>query len=417
MSICSDRARVSVGDRAGWLAAAQPTLSAGRRVQPLWLLLTLAFAVGAEMMRIGQTTAWAEEPLTVWIGTANSPGSRGIYRVAFDPATGRLGAPELAAEVSGPGFLAMHSSGQKLYAVCQIAGEGVVAEFSILSDQSPPVLRLERSEPIGDGGGTHLAIDPSGQVLLTAQYGGGSVAAFGLREDGQLLARRQLLEHQGAAGVVADRQAGPHPHWVGFTPEGNWALVPDLGLDQVLRHRLRPDQERPLEPAAAMQLHPGAGPRHMKFHPNGRWAYVLNELDLTVTQAVYTAATGQLEGVGHWPTLTAEQLAAQSFNSAAEIRMHPTGKWLYTSNRGHDSISVFRIDPYSGHLERIQVEPMRGATPRNFNLDPSGRWLLAAGQDSDTLSCFEIDSATGRLRYQHQIVQVPSPICVLFEPE
>jgi 6-phosphogluconolactonase len=243
------------------------------------------------------------------------------------------------------------------------------------------------------------------------------VAAFGLGEDGQLGARLQLLAHEGASGVVADRQAGPHPHWAGFTPDGNWALVPDLGLDQVLRHRLRPGQGKPLEPYAAMQLHPGAGPRHMKFHPNGRWAYVLNELDLTVTQAIYSADTGELDGVGRWATLTAEQLAAQSSNSAAEIRMHPTGKWLYTSNRGHDSISVFRIDPYSGQLERIQVEPIRGATPRNFNLDPSGRWLLAAGQDSDTLSCFEVDLETGRLRYQHQIVQVPSPICVLFEPE
>lgn len=364
-------------------------------------------------------TVLAQEPsrmLDVWIGTSSARPSKGIYYCRLDANTGRLTDPVLAAEMGGPGFLAMHPKGKHLYAVGAVDGKPSVAAFAISHHGDHSALSLVNSLEIGDGGAAHVSVDRTGQTLLTAQYGGGSVAAFALNPDGSLKERTQLVEHQGGSGSVSGRQEAPHPHWTGFSPDNRFAFVPDLGLDQVVIYRVDVETAR-LTPHGIGQLPAGAGPRHMKFHTNGRWIYVLNELDLSITRFDYDAQEGTMTPRETLPTVPKEQLIKEPFKSASEIRVHPSGQFVYSANRGHDTVTAFRVDQETGALTVLEREPVRGATPRNFNLDPSGRWLLAAGQNSHTLASFAVDPQTGELSYTGTNVTAPSAICVLFTHE
>jgi 6-phosphogluconolactonase len=300
-----------------------------------------------------------------------------------------------------------------LYAVGALRGTDVVAAYSITSVDGKAALKLMNSLTIGDGESAHLAVDPSGKMLLTAQYGGGSVAAFSLNTDGSLRARTALIKHEGGAKVVAGRQERPHAHWVGFSPDNRFAFVPDLGLDKVIIYQVDASSGS-LVPHGFGALPPGAGPRHMKFHPDGKWIYVLNELDLSVSVFGYDAATGTMAIKETVPTVSKAELLKEQASSASEIHVHPSGKFVYAANRGHDSITGFAVDPVTGHLTAIGNTNVRGATPRNFNLDPSGKWLLAAGQDSHSLASFAVDSATGELTYNRSVIHTPAPICVVY---
>jgi len=360
------------------------------------------------------TTLIAEEPMDVWIGTGGKP-SKGIYHCTLDGQSGRLSESRLVAEMDAPGFLAMHPKLPMLYAVGSVSGQSVVAAFRITGSGDDAALVLASSQPIGDGGATHVAISPDGGMLLTAQYGGGSVAAFSVAADGNVVARTSLIEHEGGSNAFPNRQTSPHPHWVGFSPDQKFAFVPDLGLDQVVIYRVN-TQKATLDPHGAGMLSPGAGPRHQRFHPNGKWIYVLNELDLTVSLFDWSAKAGTMELRETVPTVAKQELDRLQQKSCSEIRIHPNGRFVYAANRGHDTITVFAVAE-DGTLSEIQNEPVRGATPRNFNLAPSGRWLLAAGQDSHTLACFGVDSESGLLTYNHNVISTPSPICVLLESE
>ena len=344
----------------------------------------------------------------VWFGTTtpkNGP-SKGIYTASFNPDAGKLSAATLAAEVSSPGFLALHPDGTRLYAVCRMPEGPAVAGYAIGDDSS---LTRINHQLIGDGGAAHLAVHPEGRMLLTAQYGGGSVAVFPLDGEGKLGARSQLLKHEGGSRVVPGRQEKPHAHWVGFDAPARYAFVPDLGMDGVVIYKVNGDATG-IERAGFAACPPGGGPRHMKF--SGAYAYVLNELALSVTAFDYPG-DGKMIQKATTPALSEETKAQETFNSASEIRVHPTGKFVYSANRGHDSITVYAAE--NGDLRVVEVEPIRGAWPRNFNLDPSGRWLLAAGRDSDSVAVFAIDQETGKLAYQRgQNVRVPTPICVVF---
>lgn len=354
--------------------------------------------------------------IDVWIGTSRAKPSRGIYHCVLDTKTGKLSETSLVAEVGGPGFLAMHPSGNHLYAVCTVEGKPSVAAFAIGKAQGHATLTRVNAVEIGDGGGTHVAVDSTGRTLLTAQYGGGSVAAFSLNSDGSIRARTQLVDHEGGSNIVPGRQDKPHTHWVGFSPDSRFAFAPDLGLDKVVIYQADVAKSR-VTPHGAGQVPPGGGPRHMKFHTNGKWIYVLNELDLSVTVFDYDAESGTMTATQTIPTVPKEQLIKEQFKSASEIRVHPNGRFVYSANRGHDTITAFRVDQENGHLTVIERESIRGATPRNFNLDPSGRWLIAAGQDSHTLASFEVNLETGELTYNRSNVYAPSPICVLFTHE
>jgi 6-phosphogluconolactonase len=361
-------------------------------------------------------TASAAEAIDVWIGTGNAKPSKGIYHCQLNVETGKLSDAELVAEVAGPGFLALHPQGHHLYAVGTLDGVPSVIAYKVISKDGHAGLQLDNALPIGDGGAAHVAVDETGSTVLTAQYGGGSVAAFRLEPGGALQQQTALIDHQGGSGVVPGRQEAPHAHWVGFSPDNRFAFVPDLGLDRVVIYRHDPATSS-IEAHGSARVPAGGGPRHMKFHPSGKWVYVLNELSLSVTVFDYDAKTAAMTAKQNIPTVPKTLLAKEKFKSASEIRVHPNGRFVYSANRGHDTITAFRVNQESGELSVIELENVRGATPRNFNLDPSGRWLIAAGQDSHTLASFEVDPVSGELTYNRSNVFAPAPICVLFQHE
>lgn len=354
------------------------------------------------------------QTINVWIGTAKSSLSRGIYHCQLNTSGGKLSEPTLIAEMDGPGFLAKHPNKPVLYAVGGLNNVQVVAAFAIEGSAEKPSLRPLNSVPIGDGGAAHVSLDKTGKTLFTAQYGGGSVAVFSVQPDGMLRERTQLIDHQGGAKVVSDRQDASHAHWTGVSPDNRFVFVPDLGLDQVVIYKFDAASGK-IEAHGNGITPPGSGPRHMKFHPNGRWIYVLNELSLSVTVFEYDATLGTMTPRQTIETVPAAELEREKAKSCSEIRVHPNGKFVYAANRGHDTITVFAVDQAKGELKWVQRENPRCATPRNFNLTPDAKWLLAAGQLSNNLGLFSVDSEKGRLTFQQQSVFVPSPICVLFD--
>ena len=354
-------------------------------------------------------TAAHAKNIDVYFGTGGQ-GSKGIYAAVLDTQTGKLGEAGLVAEIGSPGFLALHPDGHSLYAV-GTDDEPVVAAYRIEQEGG---LVLRNTTPIGDGGGAHISVHPSGAFLLTAQYGGGSVALFPIAPDGSVQPRAQLIEHSGGSGVVAARQDKPHPHWTGYSPDGRFAFVPDLGLDQVVIYRV--NEEAPsIEYHGVAQTVPGGGPRHMRFSVDGRHIFLLNELTLSVTSFAYDAQTGTTEQLTTTPALSEAVKAKEAFNSSSEILAHPNGKFVYSANRGNDSVTVYRAEASTGLLEALEVEPVRGSWPRNINLDPTGKWLLAAGAHSNTVSVFAIDPENGELTFQTRgVITVPNPICIVF---
>lgn len=368
-----------------------------RLILPLLLLFACSSPLRAEL-------------LDVYFGTGGGK-SRGIYQATFDSEKGTLTEASLAAEIASPGFLALHPEGGKLYAVAGTPDGPGVAAYSIDDDGK---LSMLNTAPIGDGGGTHIAVHPSGKLLLTAQYGGGSTAMFPLDAEGKIAGDAVVVEHEGGSEVVPGRQESPHPHWCGFSPDGRFAFVPDLGMDGIVIYRVDPEEPAITKHGFAETV-PGGGPRHMRFSVDGKFIYLLNELSLSVTTFAYDAEAGTAEQLSTTPALSEEVKAKESFNSASEILVHPGGNFVYSANRGHDSVTVYRADGETGALTVIEVEPIRGAFPRNINLEPSGRWLLAAGAQSDTVSVFAIDQASGELTFQQgSVINVPGPICILF---
>ncbi len=334
----------------------------------------------------------------------------GIYQAEFDPIKGTLTDIRLATEVNAPGFLAFSPDRKTLYAVATPDPEPAVVAYRIVEDGA---LESLNSQPIGDGAGCHIAVHPSGQFLLTAQYGGGSVAVFPIEADGKLGPRSQLLEHRGGSKVDPKRQNRPHPHWVGFSPDGHFAFVPDLGCDEIVVYKVNVTNSG-IEPHGVVPALPGSGPRHMKFSADGNFIYLLNELSLSVTTFKYDAAAGTTQRQSTTPSLSEHCKAQESYNSASEILVHPSGQFVYTANRGHDSVTAYRANPETGELSVIEVEPIRGSWPRNINLDASGRWLFAAGAHSNTVAVFAIDQATGELQFQRNSVQnIPHVFCIL----
>ncbi|NVK24361.1 MAG: lactonase family protein [Gammaproteobacteria bacterium] len=344
----------------------------------------------------------------VYFGTGNKHGD-GIYYSQLNEKTGTLSSPVKMANIKGPGFLAKHPNLNIIYAVAEIDKQGVVVAYQRSENNT---LTEINSKAIGDGRSAHIAVHPSGAFLLTAQYGGSSVALFSLNNQGAIIKREQLIKHEGGSGVVTGRQNTPHPHWVGFSPDGRFAVVPDLGLDQAVIYQIK--QNRLEQHSLAISV-AGGGPRHMRFSTNGQYIHLLNELSLSITTFAYDQKNGTTKAINTVQTLSEETKSQESFNSASEILVHPTGRFVYSANRGHDSVSVFSSDETTGSLKLIETEHVRGAFPRNINLDLNGQWLLAAGQHSNTVSVFSIDAKSGKLQFQtNSTVNVPEPICILF---
>lgn len=348
----------------------------------------------------------------VYIGTYTRGDSKGIYLCRLDVQTGKLSDPALAGETANPSFLAIHPSGDYLYAVGELGQfggkrSGAVSAFRI--DRSTGKLELLNQQPSRGAGACHLVVDGSGKNVLVANYSGGSIAVLPVRDDGQLDEATAFVQHEGSS-VNPRRQKGPHAHSINVAPDNRFAFVADLGLDKVLVYRFDAKNGTLTPNASAWAtVKPGAGPRHFAFHPGGKSAYVINELQSTVTAFAYDTRRGVLTERQTLPTLP-EGFDGDS--TTAEVQVHPSGKFLYGSNRGHDSIAVFSIDSETGRLTPVEHESTQGQAPRNFGIDPTGTFLLAANQNSHTVVVFRIDQDTGELTPTGQKVDVPSPVCI-----
>lgn len=342
-----------------------------------------------------------------YVGTRTDRDSKGIYLVDFDDATGSLSNLRLAASYKDPGFLCLHPKKKLLYSIgARPDGTGTLATFAIGKNLA---LSFLNDVPSGGKGPCHVAVDHQGKMVAVANYGDGSTASFLLDPKGIPSEAATVIKHQGKS-VHPQRQTGPHAHGVYFSGEILW--VPDLGLDQTLAYsfdsntgKISPAREQ----SAFASSTPGDGPRHLAIHPNQPWVYVVNELSNTVTHFIRsgTSLTAQ-KSVSTLPS------AFQGTNTTAEIEIHPNGRFLYASNRGHQSIAAFTIDQKTGALTEVGQTVTVVKTPRHFTIAPGGAYLIVAGQDSDNLQVLAIDPQSGKLTVTDSQIKVPSPICLLF---
>jgi len=358
----------------------------------------------------------------VYIGTYTQEGSesKGIYGYRFDSNTAGLVPMGLAAESINPSFLAVHPNHRFIYAVNEISNyngqkSGAVSAFAI--DRATGKLTLLNQVATRGGDPCYISLDKTGKNVLLANYAGGSIAVFPVLEDGRLGEASAFVQHSGH-GTNPERQEGPHAHSIDLSPDNRFALVDDLGLDETLVYRfdsakgaLTSDEAK--GSASRAKAKPGAGPRHLAFHPNGKFAYVINEMASTVSAFRYDAASGGLQSV---QTISALPETFSGHSEAAEIQVHPSGKFLYASNRGHDSIAVFAIDGNKGTLSPVEYVSTKGANPRNFEIAPSGSLLFAANEKSDNIVVFNINRQTGRLTATGKVLEVSQPVCIKFVP-
>jgi 6-phosphogluconolactonase len=360
--------------------------------------------------------AVARNDVLVYFGTYTGAKSKGIYVSRLDMSSGALSAPELAAEVTSPSYLAVHPARDFLYAVNEVSDyggkpTGSVTAFAI--NRSTGKLTALNQQSSAGAGPAHLVVDRSGRNVLVANYGGGSVTVLPIAQDGGLKPASASIQHTGSS-VNPQRQKEPHAHSVNLDPDNRLAYVADLGIDKILIYRFNAGDGSLIASAPpSVSVQAGAGPRHLAMHPQGRFAYVINELQCTVTAFSRDPMQGGLTPLQTISTLPPGQTMLPAY-SGADVQLHPSGRFLYGSTRGHDSIAVFAIDQKSGTLTAVQHEPTGGQTPRGFGIDPSGAYLLAANQRSDAVVVFRIDPQTGRLTPTAKKIDIGAPVCVKF---
>jgi 6-phosphogluconolactonase len=354
----------------------------------------------------------------IYVGTyTTKQTSKGIYAYRFDSTTGQLASLGLAGESTDPSFVAVHPNGKYLYAVNEIGDfngmkSGAVSAFAI--DRKSGTLKLLNQVSTHGAGPCFVSLDKSGRFVLVANYDGGSVATFVIQDDGSLSLVKGFVQHSGS-GVDKERQEGPHAHWIGVSPDNRFALVADLGLDDVMVYKLD-DVRGGLTPNSPpfSEVKPGSGPRHLAFHPNGKFAYLVSEMSSTVTAFAYSAQKGSLSTLQTLPMLPKDYSGVRE---AAEIVVHPSGNFLYASNRGTaNSIAAYKIDTSRGTLTLAGMFSTKGQIPRNFVIDPTGQFLLVANEDSGNIVVFRIDAATGALTPTGKVEEVPAPVCITFVP-
>ena len=361
-----------------------------------------------------RTNAWSKQrrELTLYVGTYTTGKSEGIYGYRMDPATGVLTRFN-AFKSFNPSFLTIDRRKRYLYAVNEIGDflgkpSGGVTAFAI--DRATGNLRMLNEQATQGADPCHLTIDRRGRSLLVANYTGGSIAAFPVRSDGTLGMASDVKQHEGSS--IKEQQKGPHAHCIILDRSERYALAADLGIDKVMIYRFNSLTGKLIpgkQPSA--ELAAGAGPRHLTLHPNGKWLYVINELDSTMTVFRYNSASGTLSQIETVSTLPSD-FSGVSF--CADVHVSPSGKFLYGSNRGHNSIVVFQIDSRTGKLTQLEHVSTEGKWPRNFAIDPTGRFLLVANQHTDNVVTFSIDARTGRLKPTGQITEIPVPVCLKF---
>jgi len=377
-----------------------------------FVLLGFAAAGDAEEKKPAADKYW------VFVGTYTDAKSKGIYRCELDVKAGTLGNVELAAETSSPSFLAVRPGDKFLYAVgesVRLEGKDVGALDAFTLDPKTGKLGKLNQASSGGGGPCFVTVDRSGANVLAANYGGGSVCCLHLKADGSLGPMTAFVQHKGSSADKG-RQEGPHAHSINLSPDNRFAVAADLGLDKLLVYKFDADKGTltPNDPPS-FSTAPGAGPRHFAFHPNGKWAYVINEMGMTLEALNYDAEKGSFSELQTVSTLP-KGATGKDF-STAEVVVHPSGKFVYGSNRGQNSIVGFRIDPRDGKLSLIGHQGEGIKTPRNFNIDPTGTFLIVANQDGASLVMFRIDQTSGELKPTGVRVEVPNPVCVKFVPK
>ncbi|HKQ37394.1 MAG TPA: lactonase family protein [Verrucomicrobiae bacterium] len=348
----------------------------------------------------------AQADYLVYVGTYTGAKSKGIYALRMDK-QGKLAPLGLVAETPSPSFLAIHPNKKFLYAVNE-KDNGTVTGFSI--DGKTGKLTQINEQPSHGAGPCHVSLDKTGKTVLVANYNSGSIAAYPVRRDGSLGDAATKIQHEGGSADPR-RQKGPHAHFITPDPANRYALVCDLGLDKVLVYRLDAAKASltPNDPPFGV-VKPASGPRHLAFHPKGRFVYVNNEMNSTLTVFNWDKSRGALEELQTVSTLSGEVRG----NSTAEIEVHPSGKFVYVSNRGHDSIACYSIDEKNGRVALIEHQSSGGKTPRNFAIDPKGEFLLTENQGSDSVVVFRIDANTGRLMPTGERAEVGAPVCMKF---
>ncbi len=361
----------------------------------------------------------SNKEMLLYIGTYTSTGkSEGIYVHKFDSETGKLTPLHIVKDVAEPSFLTIDKSRKYLYAVNELLEyegnkSGAVSAFAI--DQKTGNLQFLNKQPSLGGAPCYISVSDNEKFVLVANYLGGNVSVFPIEKDGKLGASVDLAQHTGS-GPNKERQEAAHAHSITLAIRNNFAFAADLGIDKLFIYqfddktgKLKPNETQPF-----YQTKSGAGPRHFKFHPKGKLAFLINELDLTITSLAYDDKLGTLKETQTVPTLPTGVSGAS--NTCADIHISPNGKFLYGSNRGHNSIVSYKIDEQTGRLEYIEHTSTRGKKPRNFAIDPSGKFLLVANQDSDSIVVFRIDEKTGKLQTTGNTAQVPVPVCLKFIP-
>lgn len=375
--------------------------------------LTLHFCVFSALL----ATAFAgSRNYIMYVGTdtRGDGHGKGIYAFRYDADTGKTVSLGVATETVNPSWVALAPTGHFLYAVNEVGhyqgpNSGGVSAFAV--DQTTGKLTFLNEVPTRGAGPCYLSVDRTGKYVLVANYDGGSVAVFPILADGKLGDATTFIQHRGH-GTNPDRQEGPHAHSIVLTPDNRFAVVNDLGLDKLLVYKFDSAKGTltPNDPPFA-SLAAGVGPRHFALAPGGKFAYVVNEMGGTVAAFTANLRTGVFHPIGSVSTLPA---GFSGRNEDAEIEVHPSGRFLYASNRGEDSIVAFAIDPAKGTLKKIEDVSSGGKEPCNFAIDPTGTLLFAANQYSDNIVIFRIDTKTGHLTQTGEKLDVPSPVCIKF---
>ena len=354
----------------------------------------------------------------VYVGTYTNAKSKseGIYSFVFNPNDGSLSDQSVAAKTNNPSFLALHPSRQFLYAVNEVGqfeGQptGSVTAFQV--DPKSGGLTQLNVEASGGGDPCYVTVDATGSDVLVANYSGGSIRVFPVQSDGKLGPASETIQYQGS-GPDQGRQSSPHAHAIDLGPNNRYAVVADLGLDRLMVYHFDPKAGslRPNLPSA-VKLGPGVGPRHVAFHPDGRHVYVINEMASTITVFDFDSSRGTFSAL---ETVHTRPDPKKPNNSTAEVAVHPSGRFVYGSNRGDDTIAIFQVAAASGKLTPIGYQPTGGKAPRHFAIDPTGQYLLAGNQDSNTISIFRIDPQSGQLSPAGDPVPCPAPVRILFTP-
>lgn len=346
-----------------------------------------------------------QQKIIGYIGTYTKGNSEGIYRFTLDTTEGKLSTPVLAAELTDPTYVAISQDKKNLYAILKEAGSGGVSAYSINEDSGELTFLGKQLTP--NGSSCHISVDSKKQVLVTSSYGEGVIESFPLHDDATPLPVSSTVKHEGQ-GPNEERQEKAHTHFAGFTPDERFIAVVDLGIDKVITYKIHSGV---LEEVNSLSVAPGSGPRHLTFHPNGKFAYVMAELVPEVIVLSFDSQTGSFSELQTVRTVPED---FKENNQGSAIHISDDGQFIYAANRGHDSIAVYEINQETGKLTFVELVSTEGHWPRDFSLDPSGKFLIASNEQSGNLTLYARNEQDGKLTLLQKDVQVPFPVCVKF---